>query len=85
MNGTAGQFLRQSLFTIDTSCLIGICRYEAGIDTKALASNQSLVNAALQDDLKEMPEYAAVTKAPVTVRGKRGMIWDSTCLLAKYL
>src|SRR6187455_3633346 len=53
---------------------VGVCLDDAGIDRKALATDQALAHAAPQHALEDVAEGVALAKAPMTVLGEGRVI-----------
>jgi len=54
--------------------LVGIGLDQTGINSKTFATNQSLVDAALNNTLKDAAEEIALTKSAVTVLRRRALV-----------
>ena len=48
---------------------------QTGINTKAVAANQPLIHAALQNDLEQMSEQAALAETAMPVLRECRMVW----------
>jgi len=51
---------------------------QAAVDREALAAGETLVDAALQDRLKQAAQEVALPKAAMAVLGEGGVVWDAS-------
>ena len=74
LDRTARRLRRQTRGTLDPSAVAGIGRDQAGIDGKAFAADQALVDTALQHRLEQPAQQVAVAKAAMPVLRESRMI-----------
>src|SRR5438552_173635 len=67
LDRTAGRIRWQTRGTLDAVAVAGVGLDQAGIDGKALAADQSLVDAALQYRLEQTSQKVTIAKAAVAV------------------
>ena len=70
----AGRSWRQTGGTFDPVAVAGVGLNQTGVDGKAFAADQPLVNAAFQDGFEQAPQQIALAKAAVPVLREGRMI-----------
>ena len=70
----AGRSWRQTGGTFDPVAVAGVGLNQTGVDGKAFAANQPLVDAAFQDGFEQAPQQIAVAKAAVPVLREGRMV-----------
>src|SRR5215207_8146665 len=74
LDSSADRIGRQASSAFDAGPIAGVGLDQTGIDSKALAADQPLIEASLQDGLEQAPQQIAVAKAAVPVLRKGRMI-----------
>ena len=74
LDRTAGGIRRQTRSTLDAVAIAGVGLDQAGIDGKAFATDQALVDAALQHGLEQLAQQVAVAEAAMPVLREGRMI-----------
>jgi len=73
-NRTTRSFRGQSLLALNAILPIGIGLDQAGIDRKTFAANQSLIDAAAQDGLKQPSQQIALPETTMAVLREGRMV-----------
>ena len=65
---------RQTRSSLDAGAVTGVGLDQTGIDGKAFAADQTLVEAGLQDGLEQAPQQIALAKAAMRVLRESGAV-----------
>src|SRR5262249_44822531 len=66
----------QSLLAFDAILPIGVCPDQAGLDSKAFPTNQSVIDAAAQDGLKRSSQQIALPETTMAVLREGRVVGD---------